>query len=124
MSYKMSIKKESDFLHINVTGVQSRETVTAIAWDVLEACEENEVSKVLVDVREMTGRLVGLDAYEVSALEFPKLQEKGILKRAAVIDLEENSENSRFFETVAVNRGINIRIFSSADEAVDWLDKE
>lgn len=121
MSYKLSFQKEAGYLRVNVIGERTRESVTAIAWDVLRACTEEGNSRVLVDVRQMTGRLNRVDAYDVTVLEFPKIQSAGILKMTAIVDLEEYRDRFRFFETVAINRGFNLRIFGDPDEAVIWL---
>ena len=43
------------------------------------------------------------------------------LVRSAILDNTENIERIRFFETVAINRGLNAKIFDDEDLAVEWL---
>lgn len=121
MSYELSIEKKPDFLHVHVTGIRTREAVAAMAKDIIDACVQHQTSKVLVDVRELTGRLSTLNAYEVPSVEFPKLKRPGLLKKAVIVDVEEFKDSFRFFETVARNRGFNLRIFGDIDKAIKWL---
>ncbi len=41
--------------------------------------------------------------------------------RIAVIYRDEEGDRFRFIENVSVNRGGNMKIFTDADEAIDWL---
>jgi uncharacterized Fe-S cluster-containing protein len=36
----------------------------------------------------------------------------------------EITDDDRFFETVAVNRGLRVRAFDNADSAIEWLEQE
>lgn len=124
MSYELSFNEEPDFLSVNVTGTRTHKAAVALAWDVLSACKERTASKVLVDLQQMTGQLDRVDAYDLAAVEFPKIQKTGVLTKMAVVDLEDSMERLKFFETVAVNRGVNMKIFSSVEKAAAWLAKE
>ena len=121
MSYELNIRKKPDFLHVRVTGVRTRAAVVAMAKDILGACVQHQPPKVLVDVRELKGRGGTLDAYEVPSVEFPKLKRPGLLKKAVIVDVEEFKDSFRFFETVARNRGFNLRIFGDMHRAIEWL---
>ena len=120
MSCEMDMDKEHDFLHVRVRGVRTGETVSAMARDILDACVENRCTKVLVDVRALKGWLSTIEAYDVPSTDFPDLRGRG-LQKAAIVDRERPGETYRFFETVARNRGFNVRIFEDTDRAVEWL---
>lgn len=123
MPYDLTIEKKGDFLWVTATGTRSLETVLAMSKDIFAACAKNKVSKVLIDVRPLEGRLKTMEAYEVSDQHFPKIQDRRVITRAALVDLGEFDHSYRFFENVAVNRGFILRIFSDPDKAVDWLNR-
>ena len=47
---------------------------------------------------------------------------RGKIARLAMIGLPETILQDRFVENVAVNRGVNLRLFTGMDEAVAWLE--
>jgi hypothetical protein len=49
------------------------------------------------------------------------LRRPGKLKAVAIVDLPEFEAQFGFFETVARNRGFNLRVFGEPAAAKDWL---
>lgn len=121
MSYELIIKKEPDYLHVQVIGIRTLATVIDMARDVVAACDEHGYRKALVDVREMIGRLEFHESYQIGTKDLQKLRRAGRKTQVSIIDREENRPRFEFLETVARNRLFNIRIFSNDDEAVNWL---
>jgi hypothetical protein len=76
------------------------------------------VSPGPVDVRTFEGRLGVLDVYLVVTELFQKL--RGKEKETAIVDRPQSAMRG-FLETVAVNRGFNIRIFTEIEDALQWL---
>ena len=80
-------------------------------------CLEEEVSKILfdardvlsIDIKTMERYFLGTEAAEI-------LQYK--IKIAVVW---ENEYTNYFFETVAINRGANVKIFGNIEPATNWL---
>jgi hypothetical protein len=108
-------------LYVEAVGTRTRETVVAMAKEILAASQKHATPKVLVNVQKLAGRLDTLDAYEIPATQFAGLGQVGIVTQAAIVDLKEYEKSFKFFETVAINRGFNIRIFGDVDEARAWL---
>jgi hypothetical protein len=119
--YKLSIKFEGDRLSARARGERTRATVTAITMAVYEAALARETPKVLIDVREMQGQLSILDSYLVVTQVFEKLR-RGPLHKAAIVDVQISSRRGWFIETVARNRGFNIRVFADPEQALAWLE--
>ena len=122
MSYELTIKKKEEILWVKATGTRSLETVLAMSNDILTACVEHNTKKILVDVRQLEGRLRSIDSYELFSRHAPKIRDLNIITRNAIVDLEEFGSSYNFLETVAVNRGFNSRVFTDLDEAVKWLE--
>ena len=72
MSYALTIEKKGDVLWVTAAGSRSLQTVLAMSKDILAACVENKVKKVLSDVRALEGRLSTLEAVNIPAKHFPK----------------------------------------------------
>lgn len=86
-----------------------------------EMLVKENLSRLLVDGRgaDLTTLNV-VDTYEFSASLDSALPFTGRL-RIAVLVAQEQFEKSVFAETVARNRGVNIRMFLDLDEANQWL---
>ena len=121
MSYELSFKHQPDYLYVQVTGVRTIENIIAMAKDFLAVLDKNGYRKVLLDVRGMTGGLDPLNAYKLGKKDVQELKRPSQLK-VSIFDLEENRERFEFMENVAVNAGLNLRIFSDVDKAMEWLD--
>ena len=121
MSYELSYKHESDYLHIQATGIRTVENFIAISMDLLTEADKHGYSKVLLDMRLTTGGLKPFDAYNLGSKDLAELWRTIGHPKVAVIDLEANRERFEFMENVAVNVGVNLRMFTDVDEAMEWL---
>jgi hypothetical protein len=119
--HTLAIEAKGGHLFARASGVRTLDTVTAITMEVFDAALANHLSKVLIDVRELKGRLGILDSYLVVTRLFEKLRGKGIHK-AAIVDERVPSLGGWFLETVARNRGFNFRVFADQEEALEWLE--
>ena len=63
------------------------------------------------------------ESYQIVTQDFKKLRGKGI-KKVAIIDQKVPGVRGWFLETVALNRGFNLRVFGGRKEALDWLLRE
>jgi hypothetical protein len=45
----------------------------------------------------------------------------GVILKIALVGREDQMFTDNFVENVAINRGINLKIFTDVDEAVIWL---
>jgi hypothetical protein len=120
MEYQLHLEKRNEYLYARPVGIRTRESVSVMATEILEACVEDRYARVMVDVRELKGRLGTLDSFTIVTEEFPKLLGKG-LRRAAIVDRQISRTRGWFFETVARNRGFNLRMFTDLNAAHEWL---
>ena len=117
LPHGLSVKEESGILHIHVTGDRTLDVAFTVVSDMAAACIEHQCKKVLVDTRDMTGRLETMEQYD-----FPKEVPEEFKKiKIAAIDTEEDKNIWRFFETSARNHGYNMRTFTDVDAAKKWL---
>ena len=120
MDYKLKYRKKTDYLHVEASGTRTPETLLSAAKDVVVACEKHGYNKVLADAQKMTGTLGTANRFYLVEDGFKKLRGPKRLK-ISIVDIEDNRSRFEFFETVARNRGFNLRIFANADKAILWL---
>ncbi|MFC1461967.1 hypothetical protein ACFLQU_00030 [Verrucomicrobiota bacterium] len=117
----LTVLAKNGYLHVTAEGRRSLETALAISRDLMDACGEHSTPVVLLDARKLEGRLPTIETYRLLTLHLPKIRNTRILNKAAIVELEENEESNSFFETVADNRGYNLRVFTSIEDASRWL---
>lgn len=117
----LEYEEKGGILHVCAIGKRTREAIIRFVPDIYAACAEKKLSKVLLDIRGLEGRLPIREDYDIPSRFFPTVRNLNVINRAALVDLKEFERDDAFFETVAVNRGFNLRIFSNSDEALQWL---
>ena len=122
MSYQLSYRKAPDYLHIEAAGIRTVENFIAISTELLTKTEEHGYKKVLLDMRGVTGGLRIVDLYKVETKHLSQLWRTTGRPQVVVIDWEDNRKRFEFMETVAVNNGVNTRMFTDVDEATEWLE--
>jgi hypothetical protein len=89
--------------------------------EILVACADKNVKKVLIDVRALEGRLSITNTYHLADKQFPKMRDRSVITHNALVDLKEFKDSYKFLEIVAANRGYMFRIFLDTDQAMVWL---
>ncbi len=82
------------------------------------ACEEHQRWQVLLDCRKMTGIMRIFDRFEV--VEYGATR-RHVLKRVAILVREGTPLPDNFVENVAVNRGMDLRVFTDFEAAEHWI---
>ncbi len=80
--------------------------------------KEQGWNRLLVDARSIDAEMSLTEDYQFTESHRNNLP---VTIHLAVIHRPQETERFRFIETVAVNRGQNMKIFTDADEAVAWL---
>jgi len=120
MSHVLSVRREGKYLHITVTGDNTVQDVQRYLTEVREACAEHKCPSVLIE-ENLRGKSIGtLDIFNVIS----KLaQPSAVVRCIAYVDVnpEHDAKRMDFAETVAINRGIGIRIFPDIPAARMWI---
>jgi hypothetical protein len=120
--FDLSLEPGTAFLTARASGRRTLDAVTAMALQVAEAAEAAQAARILIDVRELEGRLGVLENYLLVRQVFERLRGMG-LRRAAVVDREPHPVRGWVLETMARNSGFNLRLFSSYEDASRWLQE-
>ena len=117
---------ESGLLSIDATGeYTSLDEVKQLFLETLEAVAQHQAENVLFDGRTLKGKPQEFERFlygEFAAKETMRLvNEQGFVPRFAYVIHEPLRDPRKFGETVAVNRGMNVKVFENLKDAFAWL---
>jgi hypothetical protein len=119
MAIHFTTTVEGDTLIARASGFdENLEDVQNYGMGLIQACSESGVTRVLCDERELDYRLSTIDTYQAG--EFISANAPAVA-RAAIVCQPKCVADARFWEDVAVNRGLCVRVFTSLDEGRRWL---
>jgi hypothetical protein len=121
MLYSLTVERKPEYLHVKVTGDNTPQTVLKYLTEVHNACSTHKCSDVLIEENLEGPSLEISDIYAVISERSKNVHP--VVDRIAYVDVNGDHDSSRmkFAETVAVNRGVNVRIFADVREAANWL---
>jgi hypothetical protein len=119
MPETVSVRSDEGIVEVHSYGEVTEQDLRASLESVAAICRDCGLSRVLVDAREETSLPPTLSLFQFGA----DLLHTGVLRTArfAVLASEVTRKDQRFLETVTRNRGLEIRIFDSEDDAIAWL---
>ncbi len=121
MKYQLEIVEKDGYVIAVLSGVRTPDTLIAAASETATFCKDRGYARILIDLRGMSGELDTLEAFEVAGHDIPNQEHVRELTRSVILDRAENIDRIRFFETVAINRGLNVKVFDDEDLGVKWL---
>jgi stage II sporulation SpoAA-like protein len=118
---------QSGLLKVDASGEFSLEDARQAFREMLGAVVQYKAEKILIDGRNVKGFPTDLERFiygEFVASETQKIVKKyRIAPRFAYVIHEPLRDSERLAETVAVNRGMDIKIFETSEDAFEWLTK-
>ena len=119
MTFKLTISQKTNYLHAIVTGQNSLENVKQYLQQVFNECKAANCSRLLIEERLEGPRLKMIEVFEIASEE-----SHGAFRfftAVAYVDINAEGDLMEFAETVAVNRALPVRSFSTLAEAEKWL---
>ncbi len=95
--------------------------VIAYGSAVIDLAIQHQASRILCDERNLEYRLGTIDTFQAAEAIAARAPKVG---RAAIVCRPSNFEDGKFWETVAVNRGLAVRFFIDIDKARVWVLKD
>jgi len=114
----LSIVDKGPYLLVEFFGEFSAAAGKQCVDSMVAACEQHGRARVLLDCRRMTGNMPITARFEVAEYGASK---RDRLRRFALLGREDMVLPDNFVENVAVNRGMNMKIFTDFDQAEAWL---
>jgi len=121
MSYSLNILEQPGYLHFQVTGSNTLATVRGYLAEIHAACLASGVSSVLIEENLSGASLAIGEIFQIASAGSEATAP--VINAIAYVDTnpEHDFLDMQFAETVAVTRGINIRMFESVSAAETWL---
>ena len=120
MSENLEVVRKGDYLHLTISGDFSPAGAKHAVDVLADRCSQEQCYKVLFDCRSVLGEMPGPDRYELAQYGARVL---GPRIKSAMLAREDQISPDRFFENVAVNRGLTLKVFSDLPAAIEWLMK-
>ena len=119
MTYNLKFITNKKYLHAIVTGQNCLENIKGYLKQILDECLAANYSRLLIEECLEGPRLNTLEVFRIASEESKGAF--GILSAIAYVDINAEGDLMEFAETVAVNRGLHVRIFPTLVEADKWL---
>ena len=127
MSLQQKMHIESGLLSVDASGDFSLEDAKLAFLEMLGAVAQYKAEKILLDGRNVNGNPRDIERFyygEFAARETRKIVvEHKIVPRFAYVLHEPLRDPARLGETVAMNRGMVIKVFENPEDATEWLNK-
>lgn len=122
MAYELTIHERPGYLHARATGDRTPQNVLHFLEQAYAACVKGSHSALLVEM-DFTGPTLG--SPKIFQLVCERSDDARHLRRIAYVDDQPGDPAGPWFaETVARNRGVNVRLFSDLASAEAWLQEK
>ncbi len=117
--YRLTFVQEPTYLHAIVTGSNSVENVARYIEGVVFECTVRGCQRVLIEECLEGPRLNTTNVFRLASEGSSRAH--GYFTAIAYVDVNAEGDLMKFAETVAVNRGLPVRVFASVADAQAWL---
>lgn len=122
MAITYKIESEGEFLKVVAKGKDDDlEDVTTYSNAVIDAAIDNKSKRILCDERGLEYSISVIDTYRLA--ESTSVYARSLSKIAIVCD-PRYLLDGKFYETVASNRGLFVRVTADFGEAMEWLNNK
>ena len=125
MSIQQKMHFQSGLLNVDASGEFSLEDAKQAFLEMLSAVVQYKAEQILFDGRNVKGKPEDMERFyygEFAARETQRiLVEHKIVPRFAYVMHEPLRDKTRLGETVAVNRGMIVKVFETPEHAIEWL---
>ena len=124
MSIELTIQQMPHYLLVKCNGEFEPFDFLVACKEALSTASEKKIAAILIDGRDLTGKRITLmDRFNIGET-FAMLQNNlTFVPLVAMVGNEPIVDPKRFGETVAVNRGASVKIFTDFEEATRWLER-
>ena len=129
MSIRQEMHFESGVLKIDARGEFSLEEAKRAFREMLEAVAQHQAEKVLFDGRNLKGEPARIERFyygyfaATETISFIAMKRMRQVPQFAYVINEPLRDPQRYGETVAVNRGMDVKTFETPEEAFEWLER-
>jgi len=118
MTYQLTVEQRPTYVHAKAVGERTAENALRFLKDAYVACVNAGQSSLLLEMQLEGPRLSESSIFEVLS---DRIADGLKLRKIAYVDSARDVSQAYFAETVAMNRGVNVRFFPSVAQAAAWL---
>ena len=117
--------EDTNFMTLIASGTYSLERAIHLCKLSIDTCFSYNKSKILVDITKVTGNVPFFDRFQYAEAlaQYKSTHALTKVSKIALVGREPLIDKNRFGETVAVNRGVNIKVFTELNDALAWLNE-
>ena len=118
MPYSVTYDPETDCIYVSIEGELNLPLFNRMAAEVARCMNEHDCRRILNDLRQAIPAESAIDIYSMPK----RAVEAGVahtVKRALLVS--DTASDFRFLETVFINRGNIVQLFTSIEDAKRWL---
>ena len=116
----LRIEEKEGYVYFDYTAEFSEAAGKQCIDAMIEKCRQVQIPRALLDCRKMTGDIPLFKSFMVVLYG---RNMSGVISQTALVVREDQIFADNFVENVAVNRGINLKIYTDIEEAIDWLQE-
>ena len=120
MPEKLEIEVVGGVVRASVSGAFSLDNAKAFFNEIYRRSREEKVDRILIDARGITTDIPTIARFEFG--EHMAEQQPDAIK-IALVGSTDMVWPERFLETVSVNRGVNAKVVTEIEDALNWLAK-
>ena len=121
MAYELNIQPRGEYLHAIVSGDNTRDNVARYLRELRRECIARNCARLLIEERLAGARLPLVDVFQIVVEESERAA--GLFQAIAYVDVNAGGDLMKFAESLAVERGIPVRLFATVAEAERWLTR-
>jgi hypothetical protein len=119
--YRVTLEPEPDCLHATAYGERTADNARRFLEEAYAACMARGLDTLLLEVR-FSGPSLGFGS--IFGVISERSMDGTALKRIAYVDsTSDDPAHARFAEMVAMNRGVNVRLFRDVESARAWVKR-
>jgi len=111
-------------IETNYTGNMNKDELAKAIDETISSAIVNSTYKLLADCLYLTGGHNLFDLYELADISKIKDFVKYVKEAVIIPENQGTIEKVKFWETACLNRGMNVKIFNTRKEALEWLNSE
>ena len=119
----VNTRAHRNVLYVTIFGEFKLTEALSDFLEVLEAIKEKQSTKVVIDGRQLSGEPLTIERFLYGEFVAEAVKRLGVGARPvfAYVLHEPVLDPMKFGETVALNRGMNLKVFDDYDLAIGWL---
>ena len=118
MPEKLVINVFDETVQATVSGTFNLNNAKLFFQEILRRANDEKLNRILIDTRDISNNVPTIDRFEIAV---HMAEQQAFSMKIAFVATEKMVTPERFMETASVNRGVNTKVHTDIQEALNWL---